>query len=354
MSFGEAIKSCLIFTSKFGVKPFVIGFCKEEIKTRFESSLYKCFEIPVFFVCAIFSTNMIKFVLVILIFLHSFDSSHSQFTRATTPHTLQCPGINVPSINLVRVGVMLSMPSDEEALVVGVNLTNYANDLVPGELLLNASYIAAAALRQAKIINEERQILPNHDLCLFFTFVPSDLQDVTRGSNYVYGHSRTYQTINALTDSYQFKVNRDLMVSYGNLVNVVTPQKTFECPVTPNAFNALFAENSQELYDEQCEPGLFNTNLQIQPKSIGVLKAAKLLVEELGWKRYGIISSCASQEIWQHEQRGIFFSIYNGNFLSSFKVFQENEINVIIFAGTVCMYFDFLIQAYDNNISISR
>ena len=298
---------------------------------------------------------MIKFVLVILVFLRSFDSSHSQFSRAQTSYSLQCPGVNVPSINVVRVGVMVSMPSDEEALAVGVNLTEYiTNGLVPGELLLNTSYIVAAAFRQAKIINEEKKVLPDHDLCLFFTFTPSDLQDVTRGPNYVYGHSRTYQSINALADSYQFKINRDLMVSYGNLVSVLHPQRLFECPVTPNAFNALFAENSQEVYDEKCEPGLFNTNLQIQPKSIDLLKAAKLLVEELGWKRYGIISSCVSQEIWQHEQRGIFFSIYNGNFLSSFKVFQENQINVILFAGTVCMYFDFLIQAYDYNISISK
>lgn len=270
-----------------------------------------------------------------------------------TPYYYVCPGINDTAINEspIRVGVMVSLPSEADCLEAVGNSSNNSHQLLPGDLLLPFSPIARAALKQGTIINQKGMIPTNHTLCLYFTFVPHNLMDTTLGSNNLYTHGKTYQTINALTDPYQFTVNRDLMVSFGNMINVLPPSENFQCPISPNAFNVTFS-GIGELYDKDCEPGVFNTNLKINFDSIQLVRAAKLFMEFLGWKRYGVLTTCSDQEIWQLEDQGLFLSQYiEGNFLKSFEVFQKNEISVILFIGSICSYFDFLIQAYDYGLA---
>ncbi len=270
-----------------------------------------------------------------------------------TPYYFVCPGINETSTRTqVRLGIMLSMPTTNEIEAAGINISSY--DLIPGELLIPLSHLAVSAFEQGEIINTESIILPEHDLCLYFTFVPPDLKDISLGSNYIYGHSRTYQTVNAVQDEYLFRVNRDLMVSYGNMVNVASITSMFDCPIDPHALNAMFSKNSIEVHDEGCEPGIYKTNLNMQSSSIELVKAGKLFVESLGWKKYGVLTSCSSQEIWQNNERGIFLSNIDGNFEQNFQIFRDNEIKIFLFIGTVCSYFDMLIQAYDFGVSTSE
>ena len=273
-----------------------------------------------------------------------------------TPYYFVCPGIPnnaTGTKNQVKLGIMLSLPSTSDIEEAGINISSY--DLIPGELIVPTSNIAVSAMEQAEIINTEGIILPDHHLCLYFTFVPLYINDITSfGSNYLYTHSKTYQTINALDDMYLFQVHRDLMVSYGNMVNIASPMSMFECPKSPNALDALFSANSTEINDEGCEPGLFKTNLNIQLSSLQLVKAAKLLIEELGWKKFGIITTCSHQEIWQNEDRGIFLSYYKNDFEQTFKILKDNEIKVFLFVGTACSYFDLLIQAYDRGVSTSE
>lgn len=265
------------------------------------------------------------------------------FRRApVTPYYHVCPGVDDLTENIVSLGIMLSLPSAVNDLNVSTTT------LIPGELVIPLSPNAMAAFKQGTIINQERSILPNHTLCLYFSFVPNDLQDTSLGSNYLYTHSSTYQTINGLTDPYQFRVNRDLMVSFGNMVNVLPPPTSFQCPVFPYAFNVSFCEADERQYDSSCELGVFDTNIEIHFTSIQLVSAARQLMGLFGWKRYGILTTCSNQEVWQHENLGLFLSQYtNGNFLKSFQLFQENEISVILFLGNICSYFDFLMGAYD-------
>ena len=229
----------------------------------------------------------------LLLLLYKFPVPSKTFTfrrPLVTPYYFVCPGVNDSTSKLnVKLGVMLSLPRPDVLERAGLN---QSDGLIPGENLIPLSHIAQAANGQAEVINRDGVILPDHHLCLFYTFVPSDLQDITTGSNYIYAHSGVYQTINALYDSHQFKVHRDLMVSFGTMVNVQALPHDFVCPQIPNAFNDIFRGGPHNAYDQGCELGVFDTNMDIQVSSLQLVKGIKLLVEALGWRRYGILTSC--------------------------------------------------------------
>ena len=277
--------------------------------------------------------------------------------KALVSNYFTCPGVSLNEIGTkpqVRLGVMFDEPKNSNVsdLYIRLNLTD--EDLIPGELLIPYSPLAVVATHQAEIINNDRYILPYHHFCLHYTFMKYDFKDIARGANKIYAHSGVRQVVNANRNKEQGKAHSDLMVYYSPLISI---QYYISLDICPSRISPLARIFLGQKYEETSCKGNKDTNLIIEVTRSSLFRATYNFLLKMGWRKFGIITNCRYlAELWPQKRKSDSqLILYTSNdFITSFRPFQENEINVFVFIGSMDVFYRILIEAYNNRLTTQR
>lgn len=267
------------------------------------------------------------------------------------PNILVCPGIlpnDLGNKEQVRIGVMFDEPT------TGYNRTVYemnSNFTSRGEFLLfyNKTALPMVAFNETIKINDNSNILPHHHLCLYYTFMPSNFHNVGRGANTIYIHNNVRQVINALTREEQHHSHSDLMVSYNPIISVFSGQSSEICPrEESNSLRVFAGENIRE--PAKCILDVKDTCLNMVNTRLNLFHATYTFVMRMGWKRFGIITTCFSLKSLWIKTNNVHLGFYRRKkFMAMFQeaLFDKNELNIFVFIGPRPDYYHLLLEAYD-------
>ena len=292
-------------------------------------------------------------VIVCLLSLHIVFATYRR--RDLVPNYFTCPGVSLDEIGTkpqVRLGVMFDEPvnSNISNLRAKLNLTD--EDLIPGELLIPHTPLAVIAARQAEIINNDHHILQYHHLCLHYTFVAEKFEDIGRGAVYTYSHNRVRQFVNSILTIDQHVPHSNLMVHYSPLISVYLHWTVDLCPDKISSLVNIFLGEKHE--EEKCT-GYDDIGFSILPSRHGLFLATYNLITKMGWKKFGIVTTCETfVELW-HGDDTVQLTLYNPkDFVTSFQPLQEHEINIIIFVGDLKLYLKMLLEFHNRRKSFVR
>ncbi|XP_019848885.1 PREDICTED: receptor-type guanylate cyclase gcy-22-like [Amphimedon queenslandica] len=263
----------------------------------------------------------------------------------TIPCYLTCPGVNETGSKLqVRIGVILDFPSNanETKLLQSAGLN--PEDLLPGDMLLPYSPLALITYETAKRLNLNSTVLPEHYICLYYTFVPQGFRNIALGPTRTYSHQGVYLMINAVKQPVVHASLSHLIEYLRPLLSVKHHWTIDACPGNEHAWyvELLIGRESKEpvlCYDN------VNVNLGLSTTLYNLYKATYMFVKKFNWKRIGILTTCTEcVEAWPGNEYAVISYYDPSDFISSFTPFKGREIHIYIFLGNTKSYLDMLLE----------
>lgn len=282
------------------------------------------------------------FALFILLFL---ESSRSCEGACTIPCYLTCPGINETGSKLqVRIGVILDFPSKANETKLLQNSGLNPGDLLPGDMLLPYSPLALKSYEAAKRLNLNSTVLPEHYICLYYTFVPRGFRNIALGPTRTYSHQGVYLMINAVKQSVVHASLSHLIEYLRPLLSVKHHWTIDACPGMKDASYVELLIGRESEKPVLCNDNV-NINLDLSTTLYDLYKATSMFVKRLNWKRIGILTTCIECiEAWPGDEYAA-ISYYNpSDFISTFTPFKGREIHIYIFLGNIKSYFNMLLE----------
>ena len=273
------------------------------------------------------------------------------------PNYFICPGVSLNEVGTkpqVRLGVMFDEPVKVNISDLRTKLNLTDGDLIPGELLIPYTPLAVVAARQAEIINNDRHILHYHHLCLHYTFVAKQFEDIGRGAVYTYTHNRVRQFVNSISTRDQHVAHTNLMAHYNPLISVYRHWTIDLCPDQRSPLANIFLG---EKHKEKSCTGYNDVAVSILPSRHSLFLATYKFLLKMGWKKFGIITTCKTfLELWHGDLDGtVQITLYDPkDFITSFQPLQEHEINIMIFVGDLRLYFQMLLDFHNRRKSLVR
>ena len=206
----------------------------------------------------------------------------------------------------------------------------------------SSSPMAQEVVSYTAALNNDSQILPEHEICLWIVFYRYSLQEVQYDLPILLGKNEIRAVVNVLMHELTFSKQTIVLRNYFPLVNI-KPHTHEECSVD---LKDIGGEHSHQ---EDTIPTSF-TNLDIVPTLMELLHATRMFTTFMGWQRVGFITECTE---FQQQQNGtIFFTVYNPkDFVTMFKNFAENEIRIFVFVGNLTNYLHLIKSAFKMGVT---
>lgn len=270
--------------------------------------------------------------------------------------SLLSPAIMESEVYQLCPGVNQSNTTEKLALKVGMlldwkwNVTGNASASVGSVLSLNAngynqflsSPAAQAAVSQAAMINNNSEILPEHNVCLWFVFYQFNGQEVQVNIPIWFGQNRIRAVINAVLNENSFEKQSPVLGHYFPTV-ILKPNSKIPC------FTHDDIDGVHDHADHASTTSSSYALLDLIPPYIDLLVASRMFTKHMGWEKIGIISDCDPPV---SDNSSIFFTKYDQtDFVKMFKPFAQNEIRIYIFVGKLTTYLQLIRVAYTKGVT---
>jgi atrial natriuretic peptide receptor A len=255
-----------------------------------------------------------------------------------------CPGIpqnEVGTKEQIKIGVVLEKPincSPIDLAEMRINTTSQE-----GEFILQYSDYGMIAFKEIEHINKLK-MHHHHHICLHYTFIDRNFKNIAYGANYIYLSNSVQQVVNGIKDNYQNKIHNDLMMRYTPVVSITHYQCIDICPSSPSPLAKIFLGAK---YETPSCIGLKDANLKIVTTASSLFRAANEFLKVMGWRKFGIVTTCAHLlEYWPGNER-VHLSLYlkNKKLIQTFdQAFQRYELNVYVFIGSIKTFYELLLD----------
>ena len=283
------------------------------------------------------------FALLLLVFF--FSPIPVSKAACTIPCYFTCPGINNTDSKLqIKIGVILDFPKQANETELLENAGLKQGDLLPGDLLFPYSPLALKTYETAKKLNLNSTVLPEHYLCLYYTFVPNGFRNIALGPTRSYAHQRVYLLINAVKHSVVHASLSHLIEYLRPLLSVKHHWTIDACPGRKDASYVELLIGRESKKPVLCSNNV-NVNLGLSTTLYNLYKATYMFVKKFNWKRIGILTTCSECiEAWPGDEHAVISYYDPSNFISSFAPFKGREIHIYIFLGNTKSYLNMLLE----------
>lgn len=208
----------------------------------------------------------------------------------------------------------------------------------------SSSLTAQEVVKYTTELNNDLQILPKHNICLWIVFYRYSLQEVQYDMPIMLGKNEIRAVVNVLMHELTFSKQTFILRNYFPVVNI-KPHTHEECSIDLKDIGGY----DHYKHTEEDIPSSF-TYLDIVPTLMQLLQATRMFTTFMGWQKIGLITECTEKQQQQNET--IFFTVYNPkDFVTMFKTFAKNEIRIYVFVGNLKNYLHLIKTAYQMGVT---
>ena len=249
------------------------------------------------------------------------------------------------SVAFSSIGVHEACPEanqTKQQLRIAV-IFDWNTNLTTNESQFFSSSLAQQVVDYTMALNNDSQILPKHDICLWIVFYCYLMQEVQFDMPILLGKNGIRAVVNVLMHELAFSKQTTILRNYFPSVNL-KPHTHKECSID---LKELQGDNDH--HDNSKDIPSSFTYLDIVPTLSQLLHATRMFTTFMGWQKVGFITECTEK---QQQQDGMFFTIYNpNNFVEMFETLAKNEIRIYVFVGNLTNYLHLIKTAYKMGVT---